>query len=140
MSDKEFVSNEMLERISFDDLPGWETFYERYAAMMLGVICTLTDKERGERLLLEIFSDKQFEDFLRSLQPPFLIPLCAYCIRYSHAKLLGEGRSLTLAAQNALPIFFRKLYLNNPNGRAASDGILHESSLLKELRVKKAVI
>ncbi|MBC7936729.1 MAG: hypothetical protein H7Y86_15365 [Rhizobacter sp.] len=105
---------EILEKIRNNNLKGWEELYDIYSASMLGIICKLTnDKQKGQQILVRIFTATQFGHFLNGITNS--LPGRLYQYTFSHTLLLlkDEGINIDVGTIEGLPGIFKFLYKND---------------------------
>lgn len=74
------------------DLRGWQLFYDKYAAIMFGCICTLTDdNETAEKILLEAIVQLKEKEILPTFGHAFLPCLLKYTNDFAIQQLIKQG-------------------------------------------------
>ena len=77
----------ILNLIRENNLKGWELLYDKYAAVMYGIICTYTaDKELAEEILTGLFIRLKDEQRLIKVN----VALCACILRYTYTNAREE--------------------------------------------------
>ena len=77
----------ILGLIRENNLKGWELLYDKYAAVMYGVICTYTaDRELAEEILTGLFMGLKEEQRLIKVN----VALCACILRYTYTNTRKE--------------------------------------------------
>ncbi|RYY68492.1 MAG: hypothetical protein EOO13_12185, partial [Chitinophagaceae bacterium] len=103
----------ILDKIRSNDLSGWEELYDKYACQMLTIICKLSiEKKLGEEILIKIFTEKKFEDFLSQIRSGLTVELCNYAFRFAASHLHKEGLSPDAATIADLPKLLQLIYAN----------------------------
>ena len=103
--------NNILLQIKNGDILGWEQLYDKYATHMLTMICKLTaTKEKGEEILIELFTAKKFETFLNTLDSKLVFHLGKYAFTYAAVALKDQGLVPLPSKLARLPEMLLQLY------------------------------
>ena len=101
----------ILDKIKNNHLAGWEELYDAYSATMLTMICKLcTGKNKGEELLIKLFTGYEFKKFIATVHSklPFHLSRFAFCFAAKELHRSGlEPNDETLAR---LPQLLKLLY------------------------------
>ncbi len=74
------------------DLRGWQLFYDKYAAVMYGCICSLTnDNQIAEKILLDAIVQLKEKEILQTFNNAFLPSLVKYTNDFTIQQLLKQG-------------------------------------------------
>ena len=106
----------ILQKIRNNNLQGWEELYDAYSASMLGIICKLVDdKNRGQQILVNIFTGAAFAEFLDKITSSLPGKLYQYTFNHTLALLNAEGTQIDVGMIEGLPGIFKVLYQNDNN-------------------------
>ena len=88
---KNYSDSEIIAMMEENNSLAWEALYDRYAAAMYGMICSLSnDLEMAEKILIDVFVKLKENQLLASIK----IGLCANLLRFTYAhtiKQLGQS-------------------------------------------------
>lgn len=104
----------ILDKIRKNDLQGWEELYDSYAAFMLSIICKLTgEKKKGEQLLIALFTDPKFEEYLCTVSSRLGFHVCTYAFSFAQRALKKEGIEPGGLVVSRLPKILQIIYQKN---------------------------
>lgn len=106
--------NVIINKIRKNNSKGWEDLYDNHANSMLTIVCQLTgDRERGEEILIDIFTCPRFRNYVLSVTSRLRFHLCTFVFNYTLKQMQEEGEEPDEEMISRLPKVLQFLYKKN---------------------------
>jgi hypothetical protein len=116
----------ILSKIHKNNSRGWEELYDNHASPMLTIIYQLTrNREKGEEILIDIFTSSRFRSYVLSVTSRLRFHLCTFVFNYTLKQMQEEGAEPDEEMIARLPKVLQFLYNKN---KASNETLLHEKS------------